>query len=617
MNKITKTIAGIVAVVAFVAVAATGASASTFTRSLTVGSKGADVTALQTWLNQKGYLAVAPTGYFGNLTKAAVAAFQAANGVTPAVGYFGPLTQAKWEMVAAGSTGSTSSVSGCVAGAMFSSTTGASCATGTVSTGTPSTMDGQDGSVTLSYSPYVTSSQTIKKGETKDVYAVKLKATSGNVAVNRFDIHFSERPWLDFSKLTLRDSNGNVIATKTLSSAADATEVTVGSDYLVRFDNVNYSVTPANDPILVVSATVVASSDKITGQTVTISLPSGSIRTVNGKGYTDSLGGLQSNTVVLSQSGSTADLYTRISPNTPDRRIVTTSVNTTTNDVVLGTFSLKSQNQNSTLNSLNFSIAKSSNVSLFQNVRLVDGTNTYGANAVTASTTATADTVTFSNLTIGLTQDAWKDVKVIADVLQNVNGVSASTTLVKSSIVGVDANYNTVTTSNATNATANDVQLQIAGISVGAMSASYSLTTGGANGNTTGAAVTFTFTATNTGNSDVYISKVPGVALATSTVGSVGNPATASSTITYVSANPSTFAADTGSAPTSGAYVIPAGSSRTLTYSGSLDNTNGTAGIRVFKVTSINFGTSAATPTGSAISFNLDPLTVTPSLSAN
>lgn len=594
MNKFTKTIAGIVAAVAVVAVA-TSAGAATYTRSLTVGSRGADVTALQTYLNKAGYLAVAPTGYFGGLTKAAVAAFQTANGVTPAAGYFGPLTQAKLAAVEAGSmTGSTGS-------------------TGSVSTGSTS-MDGTDGSVTVSYSPYVTSSQTIKKGETKDIYAVKLKATSGNVSVNRFDVHFSERPWLVFSKVTLKDANGNVIATKSLSSSADATEVTVGSDYLVRFDNVNYAVTPAVDPTLVVSATVLSTSDKITGQTVTVSFPAGSMRTINGKGFTDSLGGLSSNTVTLSSSGSTADLYTRISPNTPDRRIVTTSVNTTTNDVVLGTFSLKAQNNNATINSFSININNSTGAAtntIFQNVRLVDGSTTYGANSLSAGGT------TFSNLTIGLTQDSWKDVKVIADVLANVTGVSASTTLVKASIVGVDANYNTVTLTNASNVTSNDVQLQTSGISVGAMSASYSLTTGGSNGNTTGASVTFTFTATNTGNSDVYISKVPGVALATSTSGSVGSPATGSSTITYVTSNPSTFAADTGTAPTSGAYVIPAGSSRTLTYSGSLDNTNGTAGIRVFKITSINFGTSAGTPTGSAISFNLDPLTVTPSLSAN
>lgn len=592
MSKFTKTIAGVVSGLALVATVAGAASADTFTRSLTLGSKGADVTALQTWLINKGYsIPAGATGYFGGQTKAAVAAYQAANGITPAAGYFGPVTKA-----AVNADGSSMSTGG-------STTTG-----GTVTT------DGTDGSITVSYSPYVTTSQTVKKGETKDIYSVKLKATAGKVAVTRFDVHFSERPWLDFTKLTLRDANGTVLATKFLSSAADATEVTVGSDYLVRVDGFNYSVDPSAEATLIVSATVQSASDKITGQTVSVTVPAGSIRTINGKGYTDSLGISNTNTITLTSTGSVGDIYTRVSPNTPDKRIVTTSVSQVTPDVVLGVYSLKSQNQNSTINSLNFNIHNSTNAatsSIFQNVRLKVGGQVYGANSLSAGAS------TFTNLNFTLAQDQWTDVSVIADVLSNISGVSASSTLVAAGIVGVDGNYNTVTVSNASNATANDVQLQTSGISVSNLSASYSLTTGGANGNTTGAAVTFAFTVTNTGNSDVYVSKVPGVALATSTVGSVGSPATASSTITYVTSNPSSFASDTGTAPTSGAFVIPAGSSRTLTYSGSLDNTNGTAGIRVFKITSINFGTSAGTPTGSSVSFNLDPLTVTPSLSSN
>ena len=591
MSKFTKTIAGVVSGLALVATVAGAASADTFTRSLTLGSKGADVTALQTWLINKGYsIPAGATGYFGGQTKAAVAAFQAANGITPAAGYFGPVTRA-----AVNADGSSMSTGG-------STTTG-----GTVTT------DGTDGSITVSYSPYVTTSQTVKKGETKDIYSVKLKATAGKVAVTRFDVHFSERPWLDFTKLTLRDSNGTVLATKFLSSAADATEVTVGSDYLVRVDGFNYSVDPSAEATLIVSATVQSASDKINNQTVSVTVPAGSIRTINGKGYTDSLGISSTNTITLTSTGSTGDIYTRVSPNTPDKRIVTTSVSQVTPDVVLGVYSLKSQNQNSTINSLSFNINNSTNAatsSIFQNVRLKVGGQVYGANSLSAGAS------TFTNLNFTLAQDQWTDVSVIADVLSNISGVSASSTLVKAGIVGVDSNYNTVTVSNASNATANDVQLQTSGISVSNLSASYTLGGAGANGDA-GASVTFAFTVTNTGNSDVYVSKVPGVALATSTTGSAGSPATASSTITYVTSNPGTMASDTGTAPTSGAFVIPAGSSRTLTYSGSLDNTNGTAGIRVFKITSINFGTSAGTPTGSSVSFNLDPLTVTPSLSSN
>ena len=62
MNKFTKTIAGVVSAIALVAVLSASANAATYTRSLTVGSRGADVTALQTWLNQKGYLSVSATG---------------------------------------------------------------------------------------------------------------------------------------------------------------------------------------------------------------------------------------------------------------------------------------------------------------------------------------------------------------------------------------------------------------------------------------------------------------------------------------------------------------------------------------------------------------------------
>jgi hypothetical protein len=70
-----------------------GAAAYNFTKNLTIGSAGADVTALQNLLIADGYLASAPTGYFGALTKAAVIKFQAAHTISPQSGYIGPLTR--------------------------------------------------------------------------------------------------------------------------------------------------------------------------------------------------------------------------------------------------------------------------------------------------------------------------------------------------------------------------------------------------------------------------------------------------------------------------------------------------------------------------------------------
>jgi len=63
-------------------------SSYSFAKDLTVGSRGADVTALQ------NLLGVSPaTGYFGSLTKAALIKYQLSKGITPAAGYFGPKTR--------------------------------------------------------------------------------------------------------------------------------------------------------------------------------------------------------------------------------------------------------------------------------------------------------------------------------------------------------------------------------------------------------------------------------------------------------------------------------------------------------------------------------------------
>ena len=76
-------------------------SSSIFTRDLDIGSIGPDVEALQQYLNTHGFI-IAPSGpgspfnettLFGSLTQAALAKFQQANNITPAIGYFGPLTR--------------------------------------------------------------------------------------------------------------------------------------------------------------------------------------------------------------------------------------------------------------------------------------------------------------------------------------------------------------------------------------------------------------------------------------------------------------------------------------------------------------------------------------------
>lgn len=72
-----------------------GAQAYNFTKDLTLGDSGPDVTALQQMLLAEGYsIPAGATGYFGHQTLAASTAYQKANGIRPAVGYIGPITRA-------------------------------------------------------------------------------------------------------------------------------------------------------------------------------------------------------------------------------------------------------------------------------------------------------------------------------------------------------------------------------------------------------------------------------------------------------------------------------------------------------------------------------------------
>jgi peptidoglycan hydrolase-like protein with peptidoglycan-binding domain len=66
-------------------------SATVFSHTLRKGQSGADIKTLQTWLSEVGYK-VPDTGYFGDITKAAVRRFQLAHRLFPASGSVGNRT---------------------------------------------------------------------------------------------------------------------------------------------------------------------------------------------------------------------------------------------------------------------------------------------------------------------------------------------------------------------------------------------------------------------------------------------------------------------------------------------------------------------------------------------
>lgn len=109
VNSLMAQISALQAQIAKLQGSSTAAVSTTFTKDLTLGSKGADVSALQQVLISKGYLTAVstPTGFFGQATKKAVMAWQKAAGISPVSGYFGPKSRAILAAGMASTTGTT------------------------------------------------------------------------------------------------------------------------------------------------------------------------------------------------------------------------------------------------------------------------------------------------------------------------------------------------------------------------------------------------------------------------------------------------------------------------------------------------------------------------------
>ena len=215
---------------------APAAGKCSFTRSLTVGSRGDDVTCLQDYLTGTGHFTYSggSTGYFGGVTKAAVAAWQAANGVAPAAGYFGPISQAKYDSMVVG---------------------------GPAPTPTPGPTPGPvvvGSGLTVTAAAEQPSAQIVPEGSARApfVKAVLTASADGDVTVKSLTVE--RRGLADdaaFDSIILLDDDGTQIGnSKTLSS-----------DHKVTLSE-SFSVKAGTSKTISIAANMAASLDNYNGQ---------------------------------------------------------------------------------------------------------------------------------------------------------------------------------------------------------------------------------------------------------------------------------------------------------------------------------------------------------------
>lgn len=376
----------------------TTSASVTFTRDLTIGSTGADVTALQTWLIASGYsIPAGATGYFGTQTRAAVAAFQAANAITPAAGYFGPITRAKVASMGSTSTGTTSTVAGCMPGAAYSSTTGQPCTS--TSTGTSGLTGGE-----ASLSGYtLQSGNDIAQGDTDQEIAVaQFNVRGGDVNVQRVTVEmtgnasYSLLPWKYFT--TLYVYNGNTkIGSVDVSSKSDWSQS--GNTYSVDIPT-NGIVRQGDNNQLSIRADAVNTIDSSNdAQVFALDIPQNGIRAVDAAGLQEYTGNPSDTVNVGITSAQNGKLNITTDTNSPSAGVISVDpTNTTSNQEVLAFDLRNSQNVAVDLNTITIH-ATSSQTALQDIIRRatlsIDG-DTYTGTLSSGSTTT--GTITFSNL---------------------------------------------------------------------------------------------------------------------------------------------------------------------------------------------------------------------------
>ncbi|MBX4192421.1 peptidoglycan-binding protein, partial [Candidatus Parcubacteria bacterium] len=244
----------------------------TWTRDLQSGSTGADVTALQVFLNSNSATMVAASGAgsagmetmtFGPATKAAVMKFQTANGISPAAGYFGPVTRAA---------------------------VAAKCSGGGSTPSTPSgPLKGGEGELQINDTLGDVESSVDEGDNDTKVLGVEVEAKDSDVSINRVDVDFtlsgtgstrltnyidSVTLWLDGKKLATMDA-GDV-------------DKDSGDVYSFRFSGLNGVVREDDQANLYVSVDAVSNIDSgDSAKNIAVEIPENGIRAVDGAGISD------------------------------------------------------------------------------------------------------------------------------------------------------------------------------------------------------------------------------------------------------------------------------------------------------------------------------------------
>jgi hypothetical protein len=391
----------------------TTSSSMMFSMDLKVGSTGASVTALQNWLISKGFtISAGATGYFGAQTKAALAAYQSANGISPAVGYFGPITRAKVNAAAGGTTTTT--------------TTGGT--TTTTTTGGGITTVGVEGNINIEKETSGIKTNLYEGDMKATVLGVRVEAKNSDVIVNRVRVSLgttTDTYTKLYSKVYVMDASGNILASQSLDSSSVTRVSGTPPQYYVTLTGLNYLIKKDMKKSLYVAVDLYPSISSQYQGSKTFSFYDGdAIRATDGAGIDQYSTGAGSITQSVSVSSNLSDSATLTVSTDPSVRKATTIVankganNNEVDKEEVGSFRLLAEKDSVLMRDINVTVSNTATTSAnLQTLYLFDGSTQVGS--------ASGDSnglYSFTSVNQTLTKDAYKTYTLKADFRSVTSG---------------------------------------------------------------------------------------------------------------------------------------------------------------------------------------------------
>ena len=418
MTKFAKIALGAFAVFAFVATAGSAKAAFMFNNNLSMGMSHPDVMELQKVLNMNASTMVASTGagsmgmetmYFGARTKAAVMAYQAANGISPVSGFVGPITRAKMN-------------------------SGATTPTNPTNPTSPSNLEGTDGSINGVDVLSQYSNEEVGEGQ-NDVKIVgfEVEATNdGDIAIKSAKLSFTITNGSGSDNLDDYIDSASVWMGSTKVGSADAEDFSEGSSGVwTKTVTLSNPVVQADDTEkFYVSVDAAGSFDSGDIDSESFTADVDNLRFVDGSGVVTTeddfnLGSMDVVADFVSFSAS-ADTELKISLDTdsPEAGIVMIDDTDNTDGVSLLKGKIKIEGTSDVLvDELPVSLTTVGGANLSAvtgSVTLIIGGEEYtestGSNCTPTCASNTSATVTFDNLDFTIDADDTVEFEILADI---------------------------------------------------------------------------------------------------------------------------------------------------------------------------------------------------------